>query len=181
MSNEPMFEPGDDGTAFNDAGAFIEHILDHLRKGEFEIDDVVDVITNMLGIKDNNTHDIIREVRFGLVMLDEKQLADRLGAAWLHQMKWGFGLRLGFEGDSGDNLTPVQNEKLATIIAAVFRIGGIDATAHGGKIRMTRDGRSSETDIADMTDMINQFRQEIDEELGPDAPTVGEGWDRWGL
>jgi hypothetical protein len=172
-----MLFDDEDGEVFEDATEFLKHVLDHLQKGEFSIDDVVDAVANMMGIKDNNTHDIIREVRFGLVMLGEKELADKIGSAWLHSMPWGLGLRLGME-EGTPELTPEQNEKLAQVMASVLTLGGIDATANGSRVHIEHGKHTSDMDISDL---VSKFRQEMDQELGPDAPTIGDGWDRWGL
>src|SRR5262245_40862994 len=177
---DPLFEEeGDHEHSYNNARDVLEDVLGRLRSGQFEKEDVLDAIHGMLDPGHNdNSFDIRSQLLVGLILLGRKDIAEHIHTAWLQSMPWGIGISFGVEQDFDiDNLDEAGQEVMGKVIGGSIVSGGVDAEAVGTKIRMNYDGSTGGGDISDA---VTKFRQEIDEELGPDAPT-NEGWSRWGL
>lgn len=176
-----MLFDSDDGEVFDNFKDFVKHLFEKVRDGTLDADDVTQAIADTSGMTREHAHDILMGVKVGLLLLNQPEIAESVKNAWLVQMPFGLGINMGFDpsGPDPDHFTDDQQEALAKVIAAILVMGGIEATVEGTVIRFAReDGTVGGGDIGEA---IAQFRQQMDQELGPDAPSSNEGWGRWGV
>ena len=118
-----------------------------------------------------NSHDVKPMFVGAMFAYGYGHLCENFGAIYLNIMPWGLGFNIGVL--PGFNFNDCSDEEQRAIIqgfAVILRCGGMEVTVGGDNRLILHNPDDGEVSEMSMDSIVGQFRQQMDQELGPDAP-----------
>ena len=142
---------------------------------------VINVLVDMVrpGTSENS-HDVKPIFVGALYALGHGDIAEKFAAMYLNLMPWGLGFCISVEqGFTFESLGNVKQRAIIQAMAAVLESGGMECVVtEDNTIRVLNPDSDEHTDYTAET-LIGQFRQSMEQELGPDAPGREDPTKRW--
>lgn len=168
-----LFDEGDGGDNIEDIHQLIAH-LDHLvNDHDMPIHLVVETVLNIMkpGATEMS-HDVLQHFYVAMAAQEQLLVGKSVTTLWLTEFPWGVGFHFGFDRGIDPNAMSAEAKRaivksLAAILNASSAIGPIATVTGNDQLRISREGQD------DIDVVVTQFRQELDSELGPDAPHEG--------
>jgi len=175
-----IFDPDGEGQpgGLTEIMALCQHAID---EHDMDIREALGYIIDMIrpGNSDNS-HDVKPMWAGAMWAKGFGHVAEKVAGMYLNTMPWGLGFAIAIEPDfSYEALSAEAQRAMIESLAVVIRMGGITAeVSENNTIRVTlEDGGTSDITV---DNIVGQFRKELDQELGPDAPEKGHGhMGRW--
>lgn len=167
-----LFDEDDDGGSPADMEQVMNHIDHLIADHNMPISDVLESLLNLLkpGATDMS-HDVIQHFRVAMAVQGHIDAANHVKALWFTRFPWGLGFHFGFEEGFNVNGMPSEHKRaIVRSLAAILTSGGITATVTDDDLLHVKNPTEGDQDIEVV---LTKFRQELDAELGPDAPQEG--------
>jgi hypothetical protein len=166
-----LFDEGEAGKNADDLNEVMEHIT-HLMEDEgMPATLALEGLLNILkpGATDLS-HDVMGPFRAAMFVQGHGEMCEHVQAVWFTAFPWGLGFHFGIEKGKLTALSYETKRAVIRALCAVVNAGGIKAEmTDNDRIKITRDDGSKQN--IDIDQVVGQFREELEQELGPDAPT----------
>ena len=168
--NDDLFDDNEEGKSATDISEILEHathlIEDHHMPVSLAIEGLLNTISP--GKTDMST-DILNSFQVGMNVAGYREVASNVAALWLSIFPWGVGVHMAFKDDYPQSaISKTARKAIVKVLTSIMQTGGINAEfvddGDDGKIRILKDD-GEEQDV-----IVGRFREELDAELGPDAP-----------
>jgi hypothetical protein len=166
--DDDMFNIFDDDDNFENAsslGGVMKHLTEGMEADKIKVTDAIEALLNI--IKPGSTdmsHDIRHHLIVAMIAQHFEVEARRILGAFLTQFPWGFGLHIMIH-DRENEFSPEAQRALIASIHACLVAGGIKATLTDTGIHID----SEQGSVYSVDQQVEQFREELDARLGPDA------------
>lgn len=116
------------------------------------------------------SHDIIIPFRACMFLQGHGEVMEHVGAVWFTEFPWGLGFHFGFEPGYVDQRMSFEAKRaVVRSLCAILQAGGINAElSSNDRIKILHDDGKEQS--IDVEQVVDQFRSEMEQELGPDAP-----------
>lgn len=167
-----LFDESEDGMAADNFEQVMDHMTRLMEDHGMPVTEALDGMLNLLkpGATDSS-HDILQDFRIAMAVQGHLDAARTVRALWLIMFPWGLGFHFGFDRDFDTNGMPREHKHaVLRSLAAILNAGGIEASVTDNDLLRIKQPGNPEQNI-DV--VVTKFRQELDAELGPDAPFEG--------
>jgi hypothetical protein len=146
---------------------YIDHMV---KEHDMPVKQALDILIDMVrpGTSENS-HDV-RQLWVGAMhAYGFAEVCDSIPSMWLNVMPWGVGFAIHVDHEFNFKaLSKPAQRSVIEAMAIVLRAGGMGATVNDdNEITITND--EGETSTMTVDSIVKQFRNELEEELGPDA------------
>lgn len=166
-----IFDENDEGRSAKGMEDVLGHLTHLIEHHEVPVSKVLEALLNILQPgSTESSHDVLGMFRVCMFLQGHGDVLEHFGAIWLTEFPWGVGFHIGIErGFSANSMSFEAKRAMIRSLCAVMQAGGINAEmTERDRIKITHN-HGKEQDI-DIDQVVNQFREELDEKLGPDAP-----------
>lgn len=173
------FDQGDFGDIFDDDGigrnaSDLSDVLSHI--GHLMEDQGMPVMLALEGLLNilkpgatESSHDIMDKVAVCMFLQGHGDVMEHIAAIWLTEFPWGLGFHFAFEPDYVGTMSYEAKHAMIRSLCAILQAGKINAEMTGSdRIKITHDDGKEQN--IDVEQVVDQFRSEMEQELGPDAP-----------
>jgi len=185
-----IFDDDDSGANAGNLEEVMKHLHHLMTEHDMPPSFALEGLLNILkpGATDMST-DILHQFKVAMYVQgpEFEFVADKCGVLWLSTFPWGLGFHFGFEhGFATEQMSFEARRAVIRALCAILKAGGINAVmTDKDRIKVTR--KNGEEQDIDIDKVVNQFRNEIESELGPDAAPdpseevkeIGDWMKRW--
>lgn len=168
-----LFDDGEEGVASN-MEEVVEHMTHLMQEHDMPLVIALDSMLNLLkpGATDSS-HDVLHHFYVAMYALDHGEVAKNVKCLWFTAFPWGMGFHFGFEqGYDVGGLTKDEKRAVVKSLAAILNAVGYKAeVTDKDLLRVSRQPGEENGETKDIDVLVTQFREELDSELGPDAPS----------
>jgi len=179
-----LFEEGHYGRGVSDLGEVLDFMNNAIDEGKLNQVDAIESLLNLARPGSTEaSHDVLSLFKVAMAVLGFNEIGKQCEGLWLTVFPWGIGFHMGFFGDYPvAAISPEGRAAVVRSLAAVLQSGGVDAEyTSEGKIRITNE--EGEEQHIGIEHVMREFREQIDEELGPSItppdPTITDWMKRW--
>ena len=168
---DEIFEETDHARTGAGVEEMMEHLTEMMEAGRVDGSDALEALLNLMkpGATERS-HDILLQFRAAMYALDFGEVAERVPVVWLTTFPWGIGFHFGFDEDYPvPAMSKAARNAVIRSLCAVLQAGGMKATLSKDNKILIVDDEGTEQSIH-VEHVIAEFREELDHELGPDAP-----------
>jgi hypothetical protein len=166
-----IFDQDGDGQPTDDVRFVLERMIALMESGKCTMADGLEGLLNMLRPGSTKTsHDILQQFLVGMHVQGFGELGHQVHAIWLTTFPWGIGFHIGFNPEyPPEAMSDKGKQAIIQTLCGILQAGHINAAmTEEGRIRITEED-GTEHDVQ-VDHLVDQFRTEIDEKLGPDGP-----------
>ena len=165
FSDDGIGRPGD-------AAQFMQLINRAVEEHDMPFEEAVGYLCDMVRPgHSEHSHDVKPMFVGAMFAYGYGHLCDNFGALYLNSMPWGIGFNIGVKPEFDFNACSADEQRaIIQSFACVLRCGGMDVTVGDDNRLIIHNLEGGDDDEMTVESIVGQFRQQIDKELGPDAP-----------
>jgi len=147
----------------------INHAIEH---HDMSFEEAVGYLCDMVRPGNSeHSHDVKPMFVGALFAYGYGYLCDNFGALYLNTTPWGIGFNIGVKPEFDfHNCSDDEQRAIIQGFAVVLRCGGMEVTVGADNRLIIHNPDGGENSEVSMESIVGQFRQQMDQELGPDAP-----------
>lgn len=169
-----IFDESEAGKNAADLNDVLEHMTHLMTEHDMPVMLALEGLLNILKPGSTNmTHDVMGPFRAAMFVQGHGDVCEHVQAVWFSVFPWGLGFHFAIEKGVSSSLGFEAKRAVIRALCAVINAGGITAEmTDNDRIKVTKpDGGEQSIDIEQVVD---QFRDELEKELGPDAVDLTE-------
>ena len=165
-----IFEGGPWGRPAESLTEVLERMTEMMEEGKVALPDILEALLNMVRPgSTENSHDVLQQFIVSMYALGYGEVGKQVEALWLTMFPWGLGFHIGFNREYPvPAMSKEARKAIHAALCGILQAGSIKAVlTDEGRIRIT--GEDGDEHDVDINRVVAEFRDELDQELGPDA------------
>ena len=154
-----------------DVNELLQRITQMIDEHELSPQEAIDIVIDMVRPGNSpNSHDVKAMWMGAMYAFGFPEVAEKISSMWLNILPWGVGFAIAVEPDFNFHaLSEPAQRAVMESMAILLRVGGMNVTIGADKTMLITDDRGM-TEKMNVESIISEFRAQLDDELGPDAP-----------